>query len=85
MRKSLSGLAAVGLVLALAACGSDSESTGVKANMGATVGIAMPTKTSARWLNDGEQMVAQFESMGYKTDLKYGEDKAETRWPRSRR
>ncbi len=78
MRKSLSGLAAVGLVLALAACGSDSESTGVKANMGATVGIAMPTKTSARWLNDGEQMVAQFESMGYKTDLKYGEDKAET-------
>lgn len=39
-----------------------------------TVGIAMPTKSSARWISDGNSMVAQFEAAGYKTDLQYAED-----------
>jgi putative multiple sugar transport system substrate-binding protein len=39
-----------------------------------TVGIAMPTKSSARWISDGESMVAQFEEAGYETDLQYAED-----------
>ncbi|WP_265515758.1 multiple monosaccharide ABC transporter substrate-binding protein [Nitratireductor luteus] len=38
------------------------------------VGIAMPTKSSARWISDGESMVKQFEEAGYKTDLQYAED-----------
>ena len=39
-----------------------------------TVGIAMPTKSSSRWISDGESMVKQFEAAGYATDLQYAED-----------
>jgi putative multiple sugar transport system substrate-binding protein len=38
------------------------------------VGIAMPTKSSARWISDGESMVKAFTAKGYKTDLQYAED-----------
>ncbi len=38
------------------------------------VGISMPTKSSARWIADGDNMVKQFEEAGYKTDLQYAED-----------
>jgi putative multiple sugar transport system substrate-binding protein len=38
------------------------------------VGIAMPTKSSARWISDGESMVKFFEEAGYTTDLQYAED-----------
>lgn len=39
-----------------------------------TVGIAMPTKSSERWVADGQNMVDQFHEMGYQTDLQYGDD-----------
>ncbi len=39
-----------------------------------TVGIAMPTKSSARWIADGNNMVKQFREAGYATDLQYAED-----------
>ena len=39
-----------------------------------TVGIAMPTKSSARWISDGNSMVEQFTAAGYETDLQYAED-----------
>lgn len=39
-----------------------------------TVGIAMPTKSSARWISDGNSMVEQFEAAGYATDLQFAED-----------
>ena len=39
-----------------------------------TVGIAMPTKSSARWISDGNSMVEQFQAAGYETDLQYAED-----------
>jgi len=76
VRKFLSGLAVTGLVVTLAACGSE-ESAGVKANMGATIGIAMPNKTSTRWIGDGNNMVEQFKNMGYNVNLKYANDKVE--------
>jgi putative multiple sugar transport system substrate-binding protein len=38
------------------------------------VGIAMPTKSSARWIADGENMESQFQEAGYETDLQYAED-----------
>ncbi|MCA8879326.1 MAG: sugar ABC transporter substrate-binding protein [Rhodobacteraceae bacterium] len=38
------------------------------------VGIAMPTKSSARWISDGSNMVEQFKAAGYDTDLQYAED-----------
>ena len=34
-----------------------------------TVGVAMPTKTSTRWVNDGNSMVAALAAKGYKSDL----------------
>ena len=39
-----------------------------------TVGIAMPTKSSSRWISDGESMVKLFTEAGYGTDLQYAED-----------
>jgi putative multiple sugar transport system substrate-binding protein len=38
------------------------------------VGISMPTKSSARWIADGDNMVKVFKEKGYKTDLQYAED-----------
>lgn len=39
-----------------------------------TVGISMPTKSSARWIDDGNNMVKVFREKGYKTDLQYADD-----------
>ncbi|GAA2388447.1 sugar ABC transporter substrate-binding protein [Streptomyces glaucosporus] len=68
------------LALTLTACGQSSEG-GSKAGdddpQGGTIGIAMPTKSSERWIADGENMVKAFEAKGYKTDLQYGDDKVE--------
>jgi putative multiple sugar transport system substrate-binding protein len=38
------------------------------------IGISMPTKSSTRWISDGESMVKEFTGMGYTTDLQYAED-----------
>lgn len=38
------------------------------------VGISMPTKTSSRWISDGESMVKSFEELGYATDLQFADD-----------
>src|SRR5215217_6297899 len=38
------------------------------------VGISMPTKTSTRWISDGESMVKSFEALGYKTDLQFADN-----------
>ena len=39
-----------------------------------TVGIAMPTQSSQRWIQDGNYMKQELESRGYKVDLQYAED-----------
>src|SRR6202789_3015489 len=39
-----------------------------------TIGIAMPTKTSARWIADGDNIVKVLQSQGYKTDLQYADN-----------
>jgi putative multiple sugar transport system substrate-binding protein len=38
------------------------------------VAISMPTKSSERWISDGESMVKVFTEMGYKTELQFAED-----------
>ena len=38
---------------------------------GKTIGIAMPTQSSERWINDGANMKAQLESLGYEVVLQY--------------
>jgi len=39
-----------------------------------SIGISMPTKSSARWIDDGNNMVKYFKEAGYETDLQYAED-----------
>ena len=39
-----------------------------------TIGISMPTKSSARWIADGDNMVKALESKGYKADLQYADN-----------
>jgi putative multiple sugar transport system substrate-binding protein len=39
-----------------------------------TVGVAMPTKTSTRWVSDGNSMVTALAAKGYKADLQYADD-----------
>lgn len=41
---------------------------------GGLIGIAMPTKSSARWIADGDNLVKALQGMGYQTDLQYAED-----------
>ncbi|MER6469461.1 multiple monosaccharide ABC transporter substrate-binding protein [Streptomyces collinus] len=81
-RAALTAIAgAASLALTLTACGQDS-SGGSKDKggdtKGATIGIAMPTKSSERWIADGKNVVKNLESKGYKTKLVYGEDDPDT-------
>ncbi|MGG3454503.1 multiple monosaccharide ABC transporter substrate-binding protein [Paenibacillus rhizolycopersici] len=76
MKKVTAILLALAMVLALAACangGNDGGSGSGNSKKG-TIGIAMPTKSSERWVNDGNNMVKEFKALGYGTDLQYGED-----------
>src|SRR3954464_2026512 len=38
------------------------------------VGIAMPNKSSTRWIHDGDSVVEQLKALGYSTDLQYAND-----------
>ena len=38
------------------------------------VGVLMPTKTSQRWINDGDAVKSQLEAKGYTVDLQYAQD-----------
>lgn len=63
------------IVLTISACSSSAG--GEDGEGDKTVGIAMPTKSSERWVKDGENMQSQFEELGYKVDLQYAEDVVE--------
>ncbi len=39
-----------------------------------TIGISMPTKSSLRWIADGDNMVKSLKEKGYKSNLQYAED-----------
>lgn len=41
---------------------------------GGKIGVAMPTQSSERWINDGANMKAKLEALGYEVDLQYAED-----------
>ncbi|MEW2252229.1 MULTISPECIES: multiple monosaccharide ABC transporter substrate-binding protein [unclassified Streptomyces] len=77
-RAALTAIAgAASLALALTACGQNSEGgskEGSGSAKGGTIGIAMPTKSSERWIADGNNVKKDLESKGYQTKLVYGED-----------
>ena len=60
--------------LALAATMAATAVTGALAQSKGNVGIAMPTKSSARWIDDGNNIVKVLKERGYNTDLQYAED-----------
>ncbi len=75
-------LAAI-LTLSLTACGpkpaasAEPAAPAVTEAAGQYVGVAMPTQSSQRWIQDGANMKEQLEAKGYKVDLQYGEDVVE--------
>src|SRR3981081_135034 len=73
MQRFVTGLIAAVFGLGLMACGQSDQSGGGTV-AGSTIGIAMPTKSSERWIADGNNMVKKFQALGYKTDLQYGDN-----------
>lgn len=83
MRRKITMAATAGaLALGLAACGGGGAgSTEGGAGAGGdvdksdiTIGVAMPTETSERWIADGDAVKAGLEELGYKVDLQYAGD-----------
>ncbi|GEB48156.1 multiple monosaccharide ABC transporter substrate-binding protein [Streptomyces cacaoi] len=80
-RRGVAALTAAALlVVSLAACGQEAKGGSryrPDKGKGGTVGLAMPTKSSERWIADGKNMARQFEKAGYEADLQFGDDKVE--------
>ena len=71
--------AAAGLALAfgVTACGSSTKTADKQAGAagaGALIGVTMPTKSSQRWIDDGNNLKSALEKLGYKVDLQYAEN-----------
>jgi putative multiple sugar transport system substrate-binding protein len=74
-RMLLATLAAGTMVVSLAGCsGGASGGSGGGEGDGKLVGVAMPTKSSERWIQDGNAVKEQLEKEGFKVDLQYAED-----------
>jgi putative multiple sugar transport system substrate-binding protein len=59
---------------AAAALATLAVASAARADDKGTVGISMPTKSSARWIDDGNNMVKALEAKGYKADLQYADN-----------
>ncbi|MGD5408166.1 hypothetical protein QUS89_23010, partial [Xanthomonas citri pv. citri] len=79
------GMTVVGaaMALALSACGGSGAGGGSAepaagasggAEEGGTIGVAMPTRTSERWIADGNAVKEQLEEKGYDVALQYAND-----------
>ncbi len=89
-KKLMAMLLSMTLLGSLAGCGISTTAPGGAADSssttktdggstaGKTIGILMPTKSSERWINDGNDMVKSLKALGYSTDLQYAEDVVET-------
>jgi putative multiple sugar transport system substrate-binding protein len=81
MRFAKLAVVPVGLALAMAmtACGSSTKTVDQAAvtpagTSGALIGVTMPTKSSERWIHDGDNVKSALEKLGYKVDLQYAEN-----------
>ena len=50
------------------------QSQSAQTEAGGTIGVAMPTQTSQRWIADGNAVKAGLEALGYTVDLQYAND-----------
>jgi len=73
-----SAAVALTLAAATAACGSSQKTADKQGaagdNKGALIGVTMPTKSSERWISDGDNLKKQLEGLGYQVDLQYAEN-----------
>ena len=81
MNSSRVGTVAVGLALSLslAACGGEGAGGAGGGGGGGsdeelTIGVAMPTQTSERWIADGAAVESQLEELGYEVNLQFAND-----------
>lgn len=65
-KKVLALLVVLSMLFTLAACGGGKGKN--------YIGISMPTKSSERWIKDGETMKKLLEDKGYTADLQFAED-----------
>jgi putative multiple sugar transport system substrate-binding protein len=90
-KKLMAMLLSMTLLGSLAGCGISTTAPGSKDDKsssssdsketktgGKTIGILMPTKSSERWINDGDNMVKGLKELGYSANLQYAEDVVET-------
>ena len=77
MKKLLSLLLTVVMVLSLVACGGAAQTTTAEGDSAKKlkVGLAMPTKSLERWNRDGEYLKREFEEKGYEVYLTYSDNK----------
>ncbi|WP_037605950.1 multiple monosaccharide ABC transporter substrate-binding protein [Streptacidiphilus rugosus] len=79
-RRLATATASAALALLLAACGSSTKTVDAASahsagsNAGALVGVTMPTKSSERWIHDGDNLRSALQKLGYKVDLQYAEN-----------
>jgi putative multiple sugar transport system substrate-binding protein len=78
VRKIIALTTATLALTAMSGCGRSSTSndakSGVTGGTKGTIGVAMPTKTSERWIKDGNYVKSQLTAAGYKVDLQYAND-----------
>lgn len=75
--RTAAAIGALTLGIGLAGCATGStgaDSGGDTAAEDITVGVAMPTETSERWIADGDAVKSQLEEAGYKVDLQFAND-----------
>ena len=73
------------MALSLAACSSEDDTTSPATDGGDTavvsedcnVGVAMPTRSLERWINDGEGLKSRLEADGCTVDLQYADNKTD--------
>jgi putative multiple sugar transport system substrate-binding protein len=67
---------ALASALVLTACGSSEKTVDQQpqSSEGALVGVTMPTRSSERWIHDGDNIKKALEEKGYKVDLQYAEN-----------
>ena len=72
-RTVLALVSAAAIVVGLSAC-APAASSGSADGKGGIIGVAMPTKSSERWIADGNALKESLEAEGFTVDLQYAED-----------
>ncbi|MGL3151080.1 multiple monosaccharide ABC transporter substrate-binding protein [Microbacterium sp. A82] len=75
--RTTAAIGALALGVSLAGCATGASGGGSDGGATAeavTVGVAMPTETSERWIADGDAVKSQLEEAGYEVDLQFAND-----------